>query len=87
MSEIRGARRIVGGSRQWHIHLVVYVQDKKNQPLRGALVEIVIEGVVSGGGRISGGTDMTGHAEFTTHNYYEPSRKLWIRVRGQVTVG
>jgi hypothetical protein len=62
--------------------LDVYVTDAKDAPVRGAEVEVIIEGIWKGGS-IRSYTDRDGHAEFETADDYESSRKLKIRVRGR----
>lgn len=62
--------------------LAVQVLDKGGDPLKGAQVEIVIDGIFTGGA-LRSFTDRNGQAEFETAGAYESYRKLTISVRGQ----
>lgn len=63
-------------------NLDVYVLDSDGDPVSGAEVEVLIEGIWKGGS-LTEYTDSDGHAEFETAADYEDSRELTIYVRGQ----
>lgn len=60
--------------------LDVQVLDCDGDPMEG--VEVIIEGIFSGGS-LDGTTDSDGHAEFETTDDYESYRKLNSYVCGQ----
>jgi hypothetical protein len=74
-------RRKGAETRMGH-HLDVYVTDERGSPVKGAEVEIIIEGIWKGGS-LRSFTGRDGHAGFQTASDYESSRKLKIRVRGR----
>jgi uncharacterized GH25 family protein len=62
--------------------LDVHVLDDAGEPLKGAEVQVQVEGIFSGG-FLTAYTDDQGHAEFETQGDYEGSRHIKIYVRGQ----
>lgn len=62
--------------------LDVQVLDSDGDSMEGVNVQIVIDGLFSGGS-LEEFTDSDGHAEFETAGDYESYRKLSIYVRGQ----
>jgi hypothetical protein len=62
--------------------LDVQVLDSDGDPMEDAKVQIIIDGVFTGGS-LEEFTDSDGHAEFETADDYESSRKLNVYVRGQ----
>jgi hypothetical protein len=62
--------------------LDVQVLDGEGNPVSGAEVEILIEGIWKGGS-LTEYTDSDGHASFETAEDYEDSRELTIHVRGE----
>ncbi len=71
-------------------NLTVEVLDSDGDPVEGAKVTIIIDGIISGGSLVEF-TDDSGHAEFETAGDYEDSRALNIYVRdesfGPYTIG
>ncbi|MBI4559672.1 MAG: hypothetical protein HY706_18950 [Candidatus Hydrogenedentes bacterium] len=63
-------------------NLTVEVLDEDGKPMEGVKVQIIIDGILTGGS-LEEFTDESGHAEFETGGDYESSRDLKIYVRGQ----